>query len=282
MAARTTDNAIGVRRLGFGVSGPLALPITPPNFTAGMIQRAYELGVRLFDTAPVYGAGEGERRLGEALARLPRHDCIVSTKAGVTASGLSQRTRDFSPAAIRKSVETSMQRLGTRIDWLLLHGPSASELTPDLFKMLEGLQRRGDIGVIGVAGRGAELDAALGTGRFGVFMTPVNVGLNSYELDRLARIRNSGVEVVAIEALAAANRRFPAPVSAGATWRLARALLGRSNPAPPTPMTADECLQWALGEAGAHRVVVTTTRLDHLEANVDSLTAPSSGRLIGG
>jgi aryl-alcohol dehydrogenase-like predicted oxidoreductase len=282
VAGRSHDIAIGVRRLGFGVSGPHGLPVVPPNFTKGMIERAFELGVRLFDTAPAYGAGEAERRLGESLARLPRYECIITTKAGVTSSGLANRHRDFSPSAIRKSVEGSIRRLNTRIDWLLLHGPSAGDLTHELLKTLADLKRRGDIAAVGVAGRGAELDAALKTGEFSVFMTPVHVGLKPYDLERLERLRMSGAEIVAIEVMAPANRRFPAPVSAGATWRLARALLGRSGPAPPTPMTPDECLEWALTEGGAHRVVITTTRLDHLDANIAAVSSPSSGRLIGG
>ena len=73
------DNAIGVRRLGFGVSGPHGSPLIRPLATVEMILHAFALGVRVFDTAPAYGAGEAERRLGEALARLPPYAPIVST-----------------------------------------------------------------------------------------------------------------------------------------------------------------------------------------------------------
>jgi aryl-alcohol dehydrogenase-like predicted oxidoreductase len=254
-------------------------PITPIN----MIHSALCLGVRLVDTGPCSGAGDAERRLGEAMLRLPRLACIVTTKAGITSAGLARRIRDFSPEGIRKSVEASLRRLGMRrIDWLFLHGPSQSDLTDDLLKALDDMKRNGDVAILGVAGRGAELDTALATEQFGAFMLPVHAALKPHELERLARLKDSGAEIVGIETLAPALPRFPKPVTPGATWRLARALMGRSGPAPPTPMTVEECLAWALGEGGCHRVVATTTRPEHLEANVYAVSTPSSGRLIAG
>ncbi len=280
MSERTRDNAIGVRRLGFGVSGAHGTVLVRPEATVQMVQHAYAMGVRVFDTGPSYGNGEAERRLGEALARLPPYDPIVSTKAGITSSGVSKRTRDFSPDGVRRSIEGSLKRLRrSRVDWLFLHGPAPQDLTDELIRTLVDLKFKGDIGALGVAGRGGELDAAAASGQFTLFMTPVHAGLKPAQTERLTRLRAAG-ELIGIETLAPANRRFPAPVSAGATWRLARALLGRAGPAPPTPMTVEEALNWALTEGGAHRIVTTTTRLEHLENNVYALTSPTTGRLI--
>jgi aryl-alcohol dehydrogenase-like predicted oxidoreductase len=236
--------------------------------------------VRLFDTGPVYGAGEAERRLGEALARLPPYDPIVSTKAGMLGSGLHRRDRDFSPGGIRRSVEASLKRLRrSRVDILYLHGPATSELTDALLKALNDMRREGMIVSLGICGRGKELDAAMRTGEFTHYMAPVHAGLSTDDKQRLYRLRAAG-ELIGIETLAAANPRFPLPVSAGATWRLARALMGWSTPRPATPMTVDEALHWALDEGGAHRIITTTTRLDHLEANVGCMISPVSGGLI--
>lgn len=280
VSERVRDNAIGVRRLGFGVSGAHGTMLVRPEATVQMVQHAFAMGVRLFDTGPSYGNGEAERRLGEALARLPSYDPIVSTKAGLLSSGLTKRVRDFTPEGIRKSIEGSLRRLRrSRVDWLFLHGPAPADLTDELLKTLVDLKFKGDIGALGVAGRGGELDAAVSTGQFAVFMTPVHAGLKPAQVDRLARLKAAG-ELIGIETLAPATRRFPAPVSAGATWRLARALLGRGGPTTPTPMTVDEALNWALTEGGAHRIITTTTRLDHLESNVYGLTSPTSERLI--
>lgn len=274
------DNAIGVRRLGFGVSGPHGSPLIRPLATVEMILHAFALGVRVFDTAPAYGAGEAERRLGEALARLPPYEPIVSTKVGLKASGLAKRAHEFEPENVRKSIEASLQRLRrTRVDWLFLHGPPPSALTDALLKTLVDLKFKGDIGEIGICSRDHALDAALATGQFTLFMTPVHIGLQPHELQRLERLRAAG-ELIGIETLAPAKRRFRAPVSAGATWQLARTLMGRGGPVPPTPMTVEEALNWALTEGGAHRVITTTSRLDHLESNVHAITSPSTGRLI--
>ena len=46
------------------------------------MRRAYELGFRAFDTAPKYGSGSAESRLGEVLPELPRDEIVVSTKVG--------------------------------------------------------------------------------------------------------------------------------------------------------------------------------------------------------
>lgn len=276
----TRDNAIGVRRLGFGVSGPHGSPLIRPEETVQMIQHAFAMGVRVFDTAPAYGNGEAERRLGEALARLPPYDPIVSTKVGLKASGLAKRAHDFEPENVRRSIHASLQRLGrNRVDWLFLHGPPPEALTEALLTTLVDLKFKGDIGEIGICARDHALDAALASGQFSLFMTPVHIGLQPHELARLEKLKAAG-ELIGIETLAPAKRRFPAPVTIGSTWRLARALMGRAGPVPPTPMTVDECLNWALTEGGAHRIITSTTALKHLEANVYAITSPTTGRLI--
>jgi aryl-alcohol dehydrogenase-like predicted oxidoreductase len=276
------DNAHGARRLGFGVSGPHGSALIRPEATVQMIQHAYALGVRVFDTGPSYGAGEAERRLGEALLRLPPYDPIVCTKVGIQSSGLARRHRDFTPTGVRRSVEASLKRLRrTRVDCLFLHGPAPQELTDELLKTLVDIKFKGDIVSLGICGRGKELDVALASGHFTHFMAPVHAGLSQQDKERLYRLRSAG-ELIGIETLSAANPRFPVPVSAGATWRLARSLMGWAAPRPPTPMTVDEALSWALGEGGAHRIITTTSRLDHLESNVAAILTPNTGRLIAG
>jgi aryl-alcohol dehydrogenase-like predicted oxidoreductase len=274
------DNAYGARRLGFGVSGPHGTIGVHPETTVRMIQHAYAMGVRVFDTGPAYGSGEAERRLGEALARIPTYDPIVSTKAGVTSSGFRQRHRDFSPAAIRRSVEGSLKRLRrSRIDWLFLHGPAPEELTDELLKTLNDMRRRGDVVSLGVCGLGPELDAALKTGEFTHYMTPIHAGLNSEQMQRLWRLRNAG-ELIGVKTLATARKAIT--FSAGSTWRLARSILDWNVPRPPTLMSVDEALLWALTDGGAHRVLTTTSSWEHLDHNIAAVANPPSGRLITG
>ena len=98
---------------------------------------AYAAGIRFFDTAPHYGVGLAERRLGGALRRFTGEPPLISTKVGwLTKPALGRATdaslfaspppfvemSDYSHDGVMRSVEDSMQRLGTdRIDILLIH-----------------------------------------------------------------------------------------------------------------------------------------------------------------
>jgi aryl-alcohol dehydrogenase-like predicted oxidoreductase len=274
-----SDTAIGVRRLGFGVSGPHSSALIPAQTTGDMIDAAFALGIRLFDTGPSYGRGEAERRLGSALQRLPRYECIVSTKVGIH-TDRGRKVRDFSPDGVRRSIDASLKRLNIqRLDWLFLHGPGPQELGDGLLKVLADVRKDGRVGVLGVAGRGPEIDAALATGLFGVFMAPVHAGLAPYQIERLMRLKATGAELIAFETLTPTLPRLPLPTSAGALWRLARSLAGRTKGASRVRKSAAESLLWALTEGGAHRVLTTTTRLDHLETNVAAVEGVDAAKV---
>ena len=104
------------------------------------VAAAWDAGMRYFDTAPHYGLGLSERRLGAALADRPRDAFVVSTKVGRAldavdvVSGMDddgflvpathRRRFDFSRDGIRRSLEESLERLGLdRVDILYLHDP---------------------------------------------------------------------------------------------------------------------------------------------------------------
>ncbi len=112
-----------------------------------IIRRALELGVTLFDTAPVYGDqwGASERILGDALGA-NRQDVVIATKFGMTAS----YGRDTSRSAVIRGVEESLQRLGTDyIDLLLLHWPDNSTPMLETLRALEDVIRAGKARYIG-------------------------------------------------------------------------------------------------------------------------------------
>ncbi len=101
------------------------------------VRAAYDAGMRLFDTAPLYGFGLSEHRVGEALRWLDRDSYVLSTKIGRllkpvpphrAEGGLFKRilpfegVYDYGYDGVMRSVEDSLQRLGTwRIDVLLIH-----------------------------------------------------------------------------------------------------------------------------------------------------------------
>ena len=89
-------SGLEVTRLGFGTAsiGGLYTAVEAADATA-TVERAWDIGIRLFDTAPLYGYGTAERRLGETLATRPREAFVLSTKVG----RLVRRTDEIRPGA---------------------------------------------------------------------------------------------------------------------------------------------------------------------------------------
>jgi D-threo-aldose 1-dehydrogenase len=138
----TRGRAPALTEIGLGTSpfGNLYREI-PDAQTVDAVDVAWAGGVRYFDTAPHYGLGLAERRLGAALAGRPRDEYTVSTKVGralvPTPDNAHQldddgfhvpaefrREWDFSRDGILRSLEQSLTRLGMdRVDVLYLHDP---------------------------------------------------------------------------------------------------------------------------------------------------------------
>ena len=131
----TTD--IAVTELGFG-GAPLGLvgDLITDDEAAAIVRRAVDGGVGYFDTAPLYGHGLSEKRVGLLLRQLPRDSFVLSTKVGrlLVAREHGERVArardnepfairyDYSFDAVRRSMEASLDRLGLdRIDILLCH-----------------------------------------------------------------------------------------------------------------------------------------------------------------
>jgi D-threo-aldose 1-dehydrogenase len=131
-------SGVEVTELGFG-GAPLGnmyqgFPDPQARATVGA---CYDAGIRYFDTAPLYGFGLSEHRLGEALRGRERGDFVLSTKVGrllrpgdpaTLDHGQFQGSLPFAEVydygydGVMRSVEDSLQRLGTwRIDVLLVH-----------------------------------------------------------------------------------------------------------------------------------------------------------------
>lgn len=112
---------------------------------AAAVHAALDLGVTLFDTAEMYGAGESERALGKALGKR-RRDALIASKVG---SGHGQ------PEALRAACEASLERLGT--DWIDLyqvHWPFRDASFDDACAAMQSLRDAGKIRAIGVSNFG--------------------------------------------------------------------------------------------------------------------------------
>jgi D-threo-aldose 1-dehydrogenase len=157
-------------RLGLGTAplGGLYQAVDADTAHA-IVDRAWELGVRTFDTAPHYGSGLAEQRLGAALHDRPRDEFVVSTKVGrLLRPGVSEWQGapaleayfDFSYDASLRSLEESLERLGVdRVDIALVHDPDDhyDEALTGAYRALAQLRDEGVVGAIGVGMNQSEL-----------------------------------------------------------------------------------------------------------------------------
>ncbi|KUO09284.1 aldo/keto reductase [Streptomyces sp. DSM 15324] len=166
-----TNTTVELTELGFGASviGNL-YRVTPDEDATAAMDAAWEAGIRYYDTAPHYGLGLSERRLGKALREHPRDEYVVSSKVGrllvpnedpqgVDSEGFAvpddlRRQWDFSRDGVLRSIEDTLRRTGLdRLDIVYLHDPddhwqqAADEAMPALAELR-------DQGVIGAIGAG--------------------------------------------------------------------------------------------------------------------------------
>lgn len=196
---RLGRTAIEVTTLGLGTAplGGLFGGVAPQD-AHGALDEAWQGGVRYIDTAPFYGFGAAERRVGDALRGRPRADYVLSTKVGrllvpdpVPPGGANgwvdplpfRPVHDYGHAAVRRSLEDSLQRLGLdRVDVLLLHDigkmthgrEHAQHFEDAMTGGLTALRELKDEGLIGAYGIGvnetAVLMAALERGEWDCFL----------------------------------------------------------------------------------------------------------------
>ncbi|HYI52975.1 MAG TPA: aldo/keto reductase [Microlunatus sp.] len=170
----------GLGRLGLGTAGIGNLFHEVSDQDAReVVDAAWAGGIRYFDTAPHYGLGLAERRLGAALARHPRNEFLLSTKVGrlleptpETAGRTDdegfvvpadhQRVWDPSPAGVRRSLSDSLERMGT--DWIdiaYLHDPDEYDLEAGVATGMAALAEAKRDGLVRAVGIGSKSVAAL-------------------------------------------------------------------------------------------------------------------------
>jgi D-threo-aldose 1-dehydrogenase len=156
--------------------GGLYAPVSD-QVAAATLQAAWDAGIRAFDTAPHYGVGLSEQRIGDFLAGRRRAGFVVSTKVGrrlVPAAGPGfadgadefygtpalSRVRDYSADGALRSLEDSLRRLRLdRVDIALIHDPDEymSEALDGAYPALARLRADGTVGAIGVGVNSASL-----------------------------------------------------------------------------------------------------------------------------
>ena len=116
-----------------------------------LVEKSLEYEINFFDTAPNYGYGTGEDRLGKALKGVDRSKIVINTKFGHTDSGITNFSSDY----IRESLEGSLKRLQVDyVDSLIIHNPPFEYLDGsknDHYKILEQLIEEGKIKAYGAS-----------------------------------------------------------------------------------------------------------------------------------
>lgn len=147
-----TGIAVSEVTLGTWAFASSAYGSVPEKQAVATISTAVELGVNLFDTAPLYGSGKTDGVAEEVLAKGlvgKRDNVLISTKFGRNPS--DDYRPAFHAARARSSVEESLRRLRTdRIDILFFHSPfSPHEIDDDVWECLAELRQSGKIRFIG-------------------------------------------------------------------------------------------------------------------------------------
>ena len=191
-------------RLGLGGAplGNLFAAVSDEDASA-LLDAAWASGCRSFDTAPHYGHGLSEHRMGQALRKHSRNDFVLSSKVGrlLTPDAGAPRAQNgyveilpfrqawnFSAAGTRRSIEDSLQRLGlSRLDVAYVHDPDVAthgarapevlrQVLAETLPALQQLKREGLVRAIGLGTndvavvlqvlRQADLDVLMLAGRY--------------------------------------------------------------------------------------------------------------------
>lgn len=185
---------VGPHSFGVAPIGNLAREVSDESaFEA--LDAAWASGVRYYDTAPHYGLGLGERRLGEFLRTKPRNEYVVSTKVGrllvENPSGAEpdsggfavvsplMRRNDYSADGVRRSLDDSLERMGIgHVDLVYVHDPDEHyrDAMDGAFPTLDALRREGVITSYGAGMnqtamltdfvRNTDLDVVMCAGRY--------------------------------------------------------------------------------------------------------------------
>ena len=173
---RSRLGSVDVTSIGLG-SAPLGGLFTPVSAADAeeTLEHAWSLGLRFYDTAPLYGFGLAERRLGAFLRQQQRDSYAVSTKVGrllrppqgaaaeddhYKGTPRERPVFDFSHDGVMRSVEESLGRLGLdRVDVLLVHDPDDhyDEAVAGAFRALQRLRADGTVKAIGAGMNQSEM-----------------------------------------------------------------------------------------------------------------------------
>lgn len=300
-----------VSALGLG-----AAPIgsrTGPEESKATLNKAFELGINFYDTAPSYGQGSSEKIIGEVF-RKKRDKVIITTKVGYaptatlqaaarfkplvrsllrTVPGIrksiqkfvnSQNKIDFEPNYISKSVENSLQRLRSDyIDLLLLHSPPGEIIERgDVFKQLKSLKQQGKIRYYGVSASNLE-NSLLLLKHPELEISALQTTLNLFEQEAIDELiplaKQKGIAIVAREPFAH-GKLIPRSADTDNEGLQYVGPLETDDrfaflSKDGTRTMTQAALQFVLQTEGVSVVLAGMSKVKHVKANVTTFDAPA-------
>ncbi len=197
------ETALEVSALGLGCMGMSAFyGETDEDEATATIHRALELGVDFLDTAEMYGDGANEELIGRAIAGR-REQFVVATKFGVVRDEQMGRRRDGSAANVRRSIDASLERLGTDyVDLFYQHRiDPGTEIEETVGALAEQVQA-GKIRHIGLSEAGPEtIRRAHAVHPITAVQTEYSMWTRDLETEILPTLRELGIGLVAYSPL---------------------------------------------------------------------------------
>lgn len=273
--------------IGFGCASAwgkalMGKPMITDDEAADLLETAYRLGVRYFDTGFNYGFAE--ERLGKILKSsklIRRENIIISTKFGERFTD-GKWVDDRSPEWMRQSVKISMERIGVDyLDMLMCHGGQIADITPELLAAMRELKEQGIIRAFGINTFDTDvIEWVCENKNFDFVMLDYNI-LRQDREPLIKKLYDNGIGVIAGASLAESlysNRIFKVKKPKD-LWYLARAIVrfrgqffkGRryrfiNN---VEGMTGTQiALRYVLNNPYISAAVFGTTTMSHLEDNI--------------
>ncbi|MBH0097823.1 aldo/keto reductase [Salinibacterium sp. NSLL150] len=304
MKTRSTQRGLELTEIGLGAAqlGNLYRETTDAEVEEG-VAAAWDAGVRYFDTAPHYGLGLSERRLGEQLRTHPRDEYVISSKVGkllvpnpggedrmddegFAVPAVTKRQWDFSRDGILRSVEESLARTGLdHFDVLYMHDPDdhfEQASTEGIAALIE-LREQGVVKAVGAGMnaaaplaeliRRADVDLVMCAGRFTLIDDDALADLMPLALER-----NVGIVVAGVYNSGLLGRNRPSPDATFDYGPVPPAVLERAN------RVADVCeahgvtlpeaaIAYVLRHPAVVSVVVGARGGDQVRSNIERYAA---------
>ncbi len=286
-----------ISEIGFGAGGYWSNPALDASTRASLLWAAVGCGVNWIDTGPTYSGGDAERHLGELLGAR-RDDLFLATKVGtkLTDGGF---VTDFTPGAMRESLQGSLERLRTdRVDLLSMHSPTLDHVTnEDTLGALAAFKSEGSVRFLGLSpAHRYGLDvarAAIASGVFDGLMLTYNVTSPPATEEVIGQAARAGIAVLAKLPLGRAifDRSWRRVRSRADLWyvlrglrTMRRAVLGSRKYGFLNEVegstAAQVALRYVLDNPNVTSAVPGTVKLQHLRQNIAvSQSPPLSGEL---